>query len=144
MASIQSAVASTPDQPTVSPAANNDNEVLSMTVSTYEEMNCKRRSTMEDCHVVCAPGTWRAPDPGLAFLGIYDGHGGREMVEYLETFLSFHVAAELRHSDDADMATRLERAFLMADIHATQCGVSTSGSTVITCLLKVRWYWAYI
>ena len=139
---LTQATVTTSDQNTIDGPVSND-DVLSMTVSTYEEMNPRRRSTMEDCHVVCAPGTWRAPDPGLAYLGIYDGHGGREMVEYLESFLSFHVAEELRHNDGADVATRMERAFLIADIHATQCGVSTSGATVITCLLKVcTWiYW---
>ena len=87
--------------------------------------------------MVHAPGTWGAPDPGMAYLGVYDGHGGREMVEYLESFLAYHLAAELKHDDDAPMQVRLERAFLVADIHATQCGVSTSGATVVTCLVKV-------
>jgi len=143
MASIQapSAVtiqAITNSEPDILTNHYDDDNILSMTVSTYEEMNPRRRSTMEDCHVFHAPGTWRAPDPGLAYLGIYDGHGGREMVEYLETFLSFHVAEELRQEDhEANMATRLERAFLIADIHSTQCGVSTSGATVVTCLVKV-------
>ena len=152
-------------------SCNGGNEnVLSMIVSTHEEMNPKRRTTsefavytvischfifpkkvlmmqikknvlwdaVEDCHVVHAPGTWGALDPGLAFLGVYDGHGGRDMVEYLEHFLSFHVAEELKHDDDdATMAVRLERAFVLADIHAMQCGVNTSGATVVTCLVQV-------
>ena len=31
---------------------------------------------MEDCAVYAAPGTWKAPDQDMAFLGLYDGHGG--------------------------------------------------------------------
>lgn len=31
---------------------------------------------MEDCSVYNAPGTWDAPDNDMAYLGIYDGHGG--------------------------------------------------------------------
>jgi hypothetical protein len=26
--------------------------------------------------VYSAPGTWDAPDPDMAYLGVYDGHGG--------------------------------------------------------------------
>ena len=116
---------------------NDAGDVLTMTVSTYEEMNPSRRNTMEDCHVVHGPGTWGGP-PGLAYLAVYDGHGGCSMAEYLEHGLSFHVAEELKHEDDADMATRLERAFILADIHAAQQEVSTSGATVVLCLVKVR------
>lgn len=60
------------------------------------------------------------------------------MVEYLEHGLCYHVAQELRCDDDATILERLERAFLMADIHSKQLGVSTSGSTVAICLIKVR------
>jgi protein phosphatase len=39
---------------------------------------------MEDCSVYHPPGTWESPDGDIAYLGVYDGHGGRDMVEYLE------------------------------------------------------------
>lgn len=59
------------------------------------------------------------------------------MVEYLEHGLSYHVAQELQCQDDASMTERLERAFLMADIHSRQLGVTMSGATVAICLVKV-------
>eukprot|EP00934_Nitzschia_sp_Nitz4_P004749 Nitzschia sp. Nitz4//scaffold328_size19456//7898//9144//NITZ4_008720-RA/size19456-processed-gene-0.21-mRNA-1//-1//CDS//3329547971//4739//frame0 len=105
-------------------------------VAHCEEMNPSKRSSMEDCSVYSPPGTWEAPDPEMAYLGIYDGHGGRDMVEYLEHGLSFHVAQELQVDDDATISERLERAFLMADIHSKQLGVKTSGATVAVCLVK--------
>jgi hypothetical protein len=43
-------------------------------------MNASRRNTMEDVHVVCAPGTWGAPDKDMAYLAVYDGHGGENEV----------------------------------------------------------------
>lgn len=131
-----------------------------------------------------AAGTWGAPDPGMALLCICDGHGGREMVEYLEDGLVYHVAQELRHGEEGDdddddeeeeeeeggegrqsddatptdgeattpapasartipMSTRLERAFMMADVHSKTLGVDTSGATVALCLVKregeTRW-----
>jgi len=63
------------------------------------------------------------------------------MVEYLEHGLSYHVAQELQCDDNATVLERLERAFLMADIHSKQLGVTTSGATVAICLVKVRLPW---
>jgi hypothetical protein len=60
------------------------------------------------------------------------------MVDFLEKGLIHHVAEELGcQKDSADTATRLERAFLMADIHSQQAGVQSSGATVALCLVKV-------
>ena len=63
------------------------------------------------------------------------------MVEYLEHGLQYHVAQELQQQDDdggddaSSIAVRLERSFLMADIHSRQLGVSQSGATVACCLV---------
>ncbi|KAL3929808.1 MAG: hypothetical protein SGBAC_012045 [Bacillariaceae sp.] len=111
---------------------------------------------MEDCCVYAKEGTWGGP-PNLAFLGVYDGHGGRDMVEYLEDGLQWHVAQELlccsagpggeeeeesssssSPSSSLSIEARLERAFLMADIHSKQMGVSMSGATVAMCLVKTH------
>jgi serine/threonine protein phosphatase PrpC len=122
-------------------------------VSTCEEMNPTRRCTFEDCAVYAPAGTWNVPDPNMAFLCICDGHGGRQMVEYLEDGLQYHVSVELNGTDDdepnivndshnvdpsshgSSIAKRLERAFFMADIHSKTLGISTSGATVAACLI---------
>ncbi|KAL7453006.1 hypothetical protein ACHAWC_004701 [Mediolabrus comicus] len=67
-----------------------------MLISTAEEMNPTRRNTMEDVHVIHAPNTWSAPHPSASFIGVYDGHGGRLIVDYLEDHLSKNVAQEWR------------------------------------------------
>jgi hypothetical protein len=54
-----------------------DDAFVSFTVSTAEAMNPTRRNTMEDRYVIHAPGTWNAPDPDMAYLAVYDGHGGK-------------------------------------------------------------------
>ena len=59
------------------------------------------------------------------------------MVEYLHEALSFHVAQELSHNDGDDLPTKLERAFLIADIHSKTVGVQLSGATVAMCLIQV-------
>ena len=63
------------------------------------------------------------------------------MVDFLEHGLSYHVAQELNDDSSSDdeigIHTRLERAFLMADIHARQLGVMASGATAAVCLVSV-------
>ena len=65
-----------------------------MLISIAEEMNPTRRNTMEDVHVIHAPQTWTAPHPSASFIGVYDGHGGRLIVDYLEDHLAQNVAQE--------------------------------------------------
>jgi serine/threonine protein phosphatase PrpC len=121
----------------VSSQLHADDAFVSLTVSTAEAMNPTRRNTMEDRYVIHAPGTWNAPDPDMAYLAVYDGHGGRDMVDFLEHGMAYHVAQELTdQTDDAPITTRLERAFLMADIHSKHAGITTSGATVAVCLVQ--------
>jgi serine/threonine protein phosphatase PrpC len=59
-----------------SSAPRQSSSVSPIMVSSHEEMNPSRRSAMEDCSVYAPPGTWDAPDEDMAYLGVYDGHGG--------------------------------------------------------------------
>lgn len=108
-------------------------------ISIAEEMNPSRRSNMEDVHVALQPGddddAWDSPE--YALTAVYDGHGGRDIVDYLERHLSKNLAQELAHDDDAaDVATRIERALLLTDIQSRRANLMTSGSTVVLCLTK--------
>ena len=49
-------------------------------VSIHEEMNPSRRCSMEDCCVYAPPGTWGSPNNDMAYLAVYDGHGGRFII----------------------------------------------------------------
>lgn len=60
-------------------------------------------------------------------------------MDFLAHALPFHVAQEF-DTMDGDMETRkmkIVRAFLMADIHATQVGITSSGAAVVLCLVQV-------
>ena len=70
--------------------------------SVAEEMNPLRRNTMEDVHVTCPPGSWGAPDDGATFLGVYDGHGGRLIADYLEDNLAQNIAKEWNHCNSEE------------------------------------------
>ncbi|KAL7472734.1 hypothetical protein ACHAXS_013105 [Conticribra weissflogii] len=162
-----------------------------MLVSIAEEMNPTRRNTMEDVHVVRGPGSWNSPNDKATFIGVYDGHGGRNIVDYLEDHLHSNVANEWSHAtkesrwkkvemgDDCKLKRRrldanfkninnnfdsasgkeidstmeknqcdrdtedeakcirlsLERAFLLTDIQSRMAGLSTSGATVVCCII---------
>ena len=107
------------------------------TVSIADEMNPTRRSNMEDVHVVLQPGDAGWDSDEYALTAVYDGHGGRDIVDYLERNFSKNVAQELNYDgDDAPISTRLERAFLLTDIQSRKANLMTSGATVVMCLVK--------
>lgn len=87
---------------------------------------------MEDVHVVLPAGSWDNAD--MSYLAIYDGHGGRDMVDFLQQALHHNVAIELK-DETVPVATRLERALLVTDIQAYTFGIRASGSTVALCLV---------
>lgn len=109
-----------------------------LTISKAEAMNPSRRNTMEDVHVTHPPKTWGCHDDEMSFIGVYDGHGGRDTVDFLEGKLHQNIAEELNMvDDDASIHVKIERAFLMADAECRMAGLKTSGATVVMCLVKV-------
>lgn len=73
----------------------------------HEEMNSRRRNTMEDVHRILPV---LDPDlPNYSYIGIYDGHGGRQIADYLENALERTVAQELKQPDSAGIEERLTR-----------------------------------
>eukprot|EP01084_Bolivina_argentea_P080035 145018_1 len=102
-------------------------------VSTAEEMNPTRRTRMEDVHRVIHSFDNKE---NVSFFGVYDGHGGRGIVDFLETRLEQNIAAELRAGDDASIPERIRRAYLVTDIESKAAEMVTSGATAVTCILK--------
>lgn len=73
----------------------------------HEEMNSRRRNTMEDVHRIRS--VLHETLPLHSYLGIYDGHGGRQIVDFLEEALENNLAKELLLPDDASIAERVTR-----------------------------------
>lgn len=73
----------------------------------HEEMNSRRRNTMEDVHRVLPVLHENLPD--YSYLAVYDGHGGRQIVDYLEHTLEGVVAEEFLLDDDAEPLERITR-----------------------------------
>lgn len=76
----------------------------------HEEMNSRRRNTMEDCHrIIPVLDENHSFLKQFAYFGIYDGHGGRQIVDYLENALEQTIAQELAQDDNASIQERLTR-----------------------------------
>lgn len=73
----------------------------------HEEMNSRRRNTMEDVHRMLP--VLHEKLANYSYLGIYDGHGGRQIVDYLEHGLETMVAEEFLFEDDASTVERITR-----------------------------------
>ena len=93
---------------------------------------------MEDEHVVVADC---APRAGSVFCGVYDGHGGRLAVEFVQQQLHIHVEREVGAAaaggtppSQGAIHEALARAFLKVDRMLLQCGALHVGTTVAVCL----------
>lgn len=103
------------------------------TISFAEDMNPKCRSTMEDaCVVVDSYGG----DAGSGFFGIYDGHGGRNVAEFLRLHLHVNVEKELLGKGDRSVEECLRAAFVVTDVECGATGEQASGSTAVVCIVR--------
>ncbi|KAJ1413062.1 phosphatase 2C-like domain-containing protein [Ochromonadaceae sp. CCMP2298] len=96
-------------------------------------MNSRRRNTMEDVHRILPTLGGLAE---YSYFGIYDGHGGRQIVDFLEDALEQNIAEELKQPDDASVLERLTRAFLITDMQSKKQNINTSGATAVSVLLR--------
>ena len=76
----------------------------------HEEMNSRRRNTMEDVHRILPQLDPSHPTLSeYSYIGIYDGHGGRQIVDFLETALEKNVGVELKQEGEGSIEERITR-----------------------------------
>jgi len=104
-------------------------------VSIADEMNPKFRAGMEDTHVASdALGGSRTS----AFFAVFDGHGGREVAEYLKMHLGENLAREVASKKHKSMDDAFNAAFLVTDIKCqTALRDCAAGSTAVACLVRM-------
>lgn len=90
-----------------------------------------RRPEMEDGFVFVDQFGGR---PSSAFFGVYDGHGGRAVVDYVTRELHENVLKELRKT--ASVPDALLNAFGTTDDDMQRSGIVVSGCTACCCLLQ--------
>jgi serine/threonine protein phosphatase PrpC len=92
-----------------------------------------RRDEMEDGFVFvdCFAGRKNS-----AYFAIYDGHGGRQCVDYVTQNLHDNLLVELQSQKVADVPNAFIRAFSTTDRNMQSSGINTSGCTACCCLLQ--------
>jgi serine/threonine protein phosphatase PrpC len=105
------------------------------TAYVADTMNAKCRQSMEDAHVLVDAFNGVSTD---AFFGVYDGHGGRGVVEFVERRLADNVARELSFDPKRTPAECVTCAYLVTDIESRKAGLCSSGCTAVTCLVTTR------
>lgn len=119
--------------PTMKPSGEPYSSVA--TISFAEDMNPRFRSTMEDAHAIVDQF---GGDPGTGYFGIYDGHGGRNVAEYLRLHLHNNVERELQRKGDRSVEECLKAAFLYTDVECSDTGEQASGSTAAVCIIRTQ------
>jgi len=103
-------------------------------VHEASEMNALHRSTMEDEHRFI--DSFLSTDEKSGFFAVYDGHGGRGVVDYLKTALERNIRTELEYErENRGVEECLIAAYLISDIETSRENLLLSGSTAATCLV---------
>jgi len=95
-----------------------------------EDPNPRFRRTMEDAHIICDPF---GDDASQGFFAIYDGHGGRGVVDFTLRTLHSNLLEELKSSTPEEA---LKQAFLNTDKEIGEQKIESSGSTAVTALIQ--------
>jgi len=94
------------------------------------DRNARHRRTMEDTH------TWKdsfTGKPNWGYFGVYDGHGGKQVAEFVQDNL--HVIFEEKLSSIEDKEEAFRAAFKETDEKIGEAEIKFSGTTVISALL---------
>ncbi|KAH9261432.1 hypothetical protein BASA81_000076 [Batrachochytrium salamandrivorans] len=105
-------------------------------VHEASEMNASHRPSMEDEHRTI--DSFLPDDPQSALFAVYDGHGGRGVVEFISTKLESNLKVELsaEHRGNRSVEECITSAFLITDIETSKQKLESSGSTAVVCLLE--------
>jgi len=99
-------------------------------VSVCSEKNKRFRRTMEDAHV-CIDNFGGIL--GSSYFAIYDGHGGREAVEYVAQHLHENIEKELKKHSLVNEAVK--QAYMDTDEEIRLHKINYSGTTSVSCLI---------
>lgn len=102
-------------------------------VSIAEEMNARYRATMEDAYVAI---DGFGGDPATGYFGVYDGHGGRAVSEFLRIQLHRNVEKVLKEAGGHGVEECLKAAFLLTDMECGKVEDPNSGSTAVVCIVR--------
>ncbi|KAL6069744.1 mgpp2cl-1, protein phosphatase 2C-like protein 1 [Balamuthia mandrillaris] len=111
-------------------------------VGVAADRNARYRRTMEDAHVVL---DGFAGDESQGYFAIYDGHGGRQAVEFVAK--SFHINLEealKEHTDNVEEAWKAT--YKKTDEQIKENNIMYAGTTTVTALVRKKGEerWLYV
>jgi protein phosphatase PTC1 len=91
---------------------------------------------MEDAHVTVDQYNGHKRQ---GYFAVYDGHGGRGVVEFIEKVLHVNLQIELEESKTSKRSVEecMKSAFLITDIQSKEQNLLLSGSTAVVCYIEV-------
>ena len=91
---------------------------------------------MEDAHVTVDQFQGHERQ---GYFAVYDGHGGRGVVEFIEQKLHVNLLGELEDKTDPPRSVEecIKSAFLLTDIQTKEENLLMSGSTAVVCYIEV-------
>lgn len=98
-----------------------------------EDQNVSHRAYMEDASLVV---TDLCDDARFFFAAVYDGHGGRTAVDFVQSQLHANVRSELKASRGTDPAGAIVRAVDRTELTLRTAGAYSSGTTAAMVLIE--------
>ena len=102
-------------------------------IGTAVDRNARYRRTMEDEHIFVDSFTG---DSSCGYFGIYDGHGGRQVVERVKSELHNIFERLLKANPEQEVADAWKKAYEEMDQIITEEKIMFSGTTAATVLLR--------
>jgi len=96
-----------------------------------ETMNASHRTRMEDASIL--EDQFNGAGNGL--FCVFDGHGGRQVVDFVEKRFAQVLKGELNFDKSRSIDDCLTSAYIITDIQSRQANLMQSGCTSITCLM---------
>jgi serine/threonine protein phosphatase PrpC len=72
------------------------------------------------------------------FFALYDGHGGRQSVDYVVKVLHLNLEQELKKNPSMSLEDAFTNAYLATDAQLLRQKIIRSGTTAVTCLLRTE------
>lgn len=92
-----------------------------------------RRKSMEDDEVILDKF---CGDPSQGYFAVYDGHGGRQTVDYVVKALHLNIAHMMKSNPDEAMHSIYNAAYVKTDAQLRRQNIFRSGTTSVSCLIR--------
>jgi len=122
-------------------------------VGVSSDQNPMHRRTMEDEHLILDNF---GGDKSCGYFAVYDGHGGRDVVEFVAKKLHVNVLKEMntcyevnpdvKNPQHPTVAKALQQAFIKTDEQIKEEGINKSGSTGVVAVVRKKGdqRWLYV